>query len=142
MVATSSTACTNAGANPSTKTSVKRSGEYPIKTPLTRLIGSRYRANAYSMSEELSGAVVQTLNYRDELLKNFHALTHAVAATQFSAFNPQCLVVVGSLENEDMDVNKRRSFELFRSNLGAVTILTFDQIFGKVRDLVDLLSDE
>jgi hypothetical protein len=34
-----------------------------IKTPITKLIGAQYRANAYAMTEELSGAIVQVLNY-------------------------------------------------------------------------------
>jgi hypothetical protein len=93
------------------------------------------------MSEELSGSVVQVLNYRNELLQNFHALTRGDAA-QFCAFNPQCLIIAGSLESPQIDGCQRRSFELFRSSLGLVTILTFDEFFGKVKDLVDLLADE
>ncbi|MBC8418173.1 MAG: DUF4263 domain-containing protein [Desulfobacteraceae bacterium] len=112
-----------------------------IKTPVAKLVGSKYRANAYSMSEELSGSIVQVLNYRNELLHNFHALTRGDAA-QFCAFNPRCLIISGSFESPQLDACQRGSFELFRSSLGLVTVLTFDEIFGKVKDLVDLLADE
>lgn len=113
-----------------------------IKTPTTKLIGAQYRTNAYAMTKELSGAVVQILNYRDELLKNYHTLSGHDGAHQFFAFNPQCLIVAGNLEGEAPDLHQRRSFDLFRSNLGTLTILTFDELFGKVRDLVDLLSED
>lgn len=112
-----------------------------IKTPLTRLVGPQYRTNACCMTEELSGSIVQVLNYRNALLQNFHALARGVTE-QFCVFNPRCLVVVGSLETPSLDACQRRSFELFRSCLGPVTVVTFDEIFGKVRDLIDLLSED
>lgn len=111
-----------------------------IKTPMTKLIGSRYRTNAYSLSEELSGAIIQALNYRDELLKNYYSLCTQESSLQFSAFNPQCLVVAGNLNIENLDTVQRKSFELFRSNSNTVTIITFDELFGKVSDLIDLLA--
>jgi hypothetical protein len=57
-----------------------------IKTPRTPLIGKRYRANAYAISEELSGAIVQTLSYRDELLKSYYNLTGRPYAAPFAGF--------------------------------------------------------
>ena len=45
-----------------------------IKTPCTEIVGKPYR-ETYSMSLDMSGAVNQVLNYRDELQKNFSTLT-------------------------------------------------------------------
>jgi hypothetical protein len=45
-----------------------------IKTPVTKLMSSKYRENVYSISNDLSGSVGQILNYREELLKNFNSL--------------------------------------------------------------------
>ena len=112
-----------------------------IKTPATKLVGSKYRMNAYSMSEDLSGSVVQVLNYRNDFLHNFYALSQG-ASTEFCAVNPQCLIIAGSLENSLLDPCQRKSFELFRSSLGPVKVLTFDEIFGKIKDLIDLLADD
>jgi hypothetical protein len=42
-----------------------------IKTPRTNLLGPPYRANVYSISAEITGAVVQVSNYRDSLMKNW-----------------------------------------------------------------------
>jgi hypothetical protein len=107
-----------------------------IKTPITKLVGCQYRSNAYSLTEELTGSVVQVLNYRDELLKNYYSLSGQESPIQFSAFNPRCLVVAGNLEN--LSAVQRKSFELFRSNSSAVVIVTFDELFAKVQDLIDL----
>lgn len=111
-----------------------------IKTPATKLIGRRYRANACSMTEELSGAIVQVLNYRDELLKNYYSLSGQYQSLQFSAFNPQCLIIAGNLGLENPNAIQRKSLDLFRSVSNVVSIITFDELFGKVKDLVDLIS--
>ena len=111
-----------------------------IKTPLTKLVGSLYRANAYALTEELSGTIVQVLNYRDELLKNYYTLTGNDPSLKFSAFNPKCFVIAGNLELENLNSIQRKSFELFRSASNVVEIMTFDELFGKMRDLVDLVS--
>ena len=111
-----------------------------IKTPGTRLIGSRYRTNAYSISEELTGGMIQVLNYRDELLKNYFSISGQDPAMRFSAFNPQCLVIAGNLARENPNPIQQKSLDLFRSNSSVVTILAFDELFGKVRDLVDIVS--
>jgi hypothetical protein len=111
-----------------------------IKTPATKLIGQRYRRNAYSITEELSGAIVQVLNYRDELLKNYYSLCGQDSIPQFSTFNPQCLIVAGNLGIENPNAVQRKSFDLFRSILSPVSIVTFDDLFGKVNDLLDIIG--
>ena len=45
-----------------------------IKTPMIRLMGGQYRDGVYSPSHELSGAVVQALNYRYNLQADLHSL--------------------------------------------------------------------
>lgn len=111
-----------------------------IKTPVTKLIGSQYRSNAYSLTEELTGAIIQVLNYRDELLKNYHSLCRTDSLLQFTAFNPQCLIIAGNLDLENLNGIQKKSFELFRSTLNTVTVITFDELFGKVRDLIDIVN--
>lgn len=109
-----------------------------IKTPLTKLVGSKYRSNAYSLTEELSGSIVQVLNYKDELLKNYHNLCNE-EELKFSAFNPQCLIIAGNLNIENLNSIQHKSFELFRSN-STVNIITYNELFGKVSDLIDIVS--
>ena len=84
-----------------------------IKTPTTKLVGRRYRTNAYALTEEITGAVVQALNYRDELLKNYYAISGQTPEWNFSAFNPRCLVVAGNLRHENPDVIQRKRLTCF-----------------------------
>lgn len=109
-----------------------------IKTPTTRLLGAPYRANTHSISEDLTGAIVQALNYRDQATKNFNQLA-AESEREFAAFNPLCLVIAGNVGAECTDRSKRRSLDLFRSSSQAV-ILGYDELFAKVQNLVDLLG--
>jgi hypothetical protein len=111
-----------------------------IKTPMTPLIGKKYRSNAYAISEELSGSIVQALSYRDELLKSYYSLTGRPGSIQFEAFDPHCLIIAGNLFLANLNPIERRSFELFRRSNARVQILTYDELFAKAQDLVDLFG--
>lgn len=110
-----------------------------IKTPKTPIVGKQYRGDIHSIENEVIGAVMQVTNYRDSLLKQFNTLT-AGTNGDFDAFDPQCLVVVGSMENEKMSRLQRKSFELFRNGLKDVRVITYDELFTKVQILIDLLE--
>ena len=112
-----------------------------LKTPATKLVGSQYRTNAYSISEELSGAVVQVLNYRSEFLKHYHAVAAQPSAPVFHIAQPRCLVIAGDIGGEKLNELQNRSFSLFRCNLSGVDILTFDSLFSKIQDLVDMVGE-
>lgn len=45
-----------------------------IKTPGTRLLGRLYRSGVYNPSDELSGSLMQVLNYRSSLQRDFYPL--------------------------------------------------------------------
>ena len=109
-----------------------------IKTPATKLLGSKYRGT-YRPSAELSGAVMQALDYRRTLSRN---LTSVVEGTthRLSAFAPKCVVVIGNGTLELDGELKRRAFELFRSNSKEVEIVTYDELFRKLEVLASLFS--
>ncbi|PWM32585.1 MAG: hypothetical protein DBX94_05845 [Coriobacteriia bacterium] len=109
-----------------------------IKTPVTKLLGGKYRARSYSMSDELSGGIAQVLSYRQTLLNEFNQFC-AETRGGFEAFSPQCVVIIGSTGELD-DPIKVGSFENFRSCLSGVTVLTYDELLGKVRDLIGILA--
>lgn len=109
-----------------------------IKTPSTLLLGAEYRNDIYSMSSDLTGAINQTLNYKDQLQKNYYALANE-SEEPFEVFNPKCLIISGSIE-ELNDKNKIRSFELSRNDLKSIEIITFDELFQKVASLIKLLE--
>lgn len=110
-----------------------------IKTPKTPIVGKQYRGDINSIENEVVGAVMQVTNYRDSLLKQFNTLTSG-ANGDFDAFDPQCLVIVGSMQNEKMSRLQRKSFELFRNGLKDVRVITYDELFTKVQILIDLLE--
>ena len=108
-----------------------------IKTPCTDIIGSSYRGT-YSFSHELSGAVNQVLNYRDNLTKSYYTLCHQ-SASQFEVLSPKCVVIIGKLAS--MNSTQIAAFESFRNSLSGVQILTFDELYQRVIDLIAILSE-
>ncbi|MGW7361102.1 Shedu anti-phage system protein SduA domain-containing protein [Streptomyces sp. NPDC054802] len=111
-----------------------------IKTPTANLLApQKYRGNVYAPSRELAGSTVQALEYRHSLISNLPALafeTPGLRATQ-----PMGVVIIGDLEEEDMGEDGRRSFELYRSSFRDLKIMTYDELFGGIRMLVDLLQE-
>jgi hypothetical protein len=105
-----------------------------IKTPATRLLGRRYRDNVYSPSSKLAGACIQVLESRRSLMRNVANLNED--GEPVIAAHPHCYVIAGNLQAEQFDSAHQRSFELFRSGLRDVTIVTFDEIFDGVRNLL------
>lgn len=109
-----------------------------IKTPVTKLLGSKYRG-VYHPSSELTGAIVQVLEYRSELINNLKDITEGTSYN-ISAFNPKCVVIAGNGKLQLKDEPERKSFELFRANLKDVEIVTYDELFRKVEILANLFS--
>lgn len=92
-----------------------------IKTPCTEIVGKPYR-ETYSMSLDMSGAVNQVLNYRDELQKNFSTLTRDLEeADTVRAFSPKCVVVIGKIST--LNAKQQKAFELYRNSFNNLTII-------------------
>lgn len=110
-----------------------------IKTPETKLLGTKYRKGVYKPSSELSGAVVQALDYKRDLVKNIMHITENTEH-KVDVFNPRCIIVVGNATKELDDNIKRKSFELFRTNFKDVDIVTYDELFKKAEALATLFN--
>lgn len=111
-----------------------------IKTPCTEIVGKPYR-ETYSMSLDMSGAVNQVLNYRDELQKNFSTLTRDLEeADTVRAFSPKCVVVIG--KNSPLNAKQQKAFELYRSSFNNLTIITFDELHQKICDLMSVFKED
>lgn len=102
------------------------------KTPVTELIGKEYR-HTYSMSNETSGAISQTLNYKHSIQQHYLGLQAGDRTSIFEAINPRTLLIIGNY-NKELKGNqvKIEAFELYRQNLKDVQILTYDELFSKV----------
>ena len=110
-----------------------------IKTPTTKLLSKEYRDNIYSVSTDLSGAINQILNYKDCFQKEYNQLTSNTSPTS-ELFNPKCLLIVGNQKKEIINKNLRRSFELYRSEMKSVEIITFDELFEKIKFIVNMFQ--
>lgn len=110
-----------------------------IKTPVTKMIGSLYRGDIYNISQELTGAVIQLTNYKNNLLKSYYAIK-TESEYKFEIFNPKCILIAGNIESELIDTKKRKSLELFRNGLNEIQIVTYDELFGKINFLIKLLE--
>jgi hypothetical protein len=109
-----------------------------IKRPTTQLLArTAYRSDIYAPSPELSGSVSQILNYRDTLMTEY---TRNVSPLQ--VFMPSCMVLIGNYGNELDSPEKTRSFELFRSSLNGVSIVTFDELFARLKKILDVLRGD
>ena len=108
-----------------------------LKSPTTRLLGGRYRQGVYPPSRDLSGAVAQVAAQRDSLLRSSELL--ASDPHRLSAFNSHCIVVIGHTTELD-DEPRKRSFELYRSHLAGVTVMTYDELFENVRGLLNIVE--
>ena len=110
-----------------------------IKTPKTKLVSSKYREGVFNISQEVTGAIIQAASYKDSLLKEVKTLI-SNSSVDFEIFNPACLVIAGNFQKENLDFDQRRSFELFRGGLRDVQLITYDELFEKVRVLLNLLE--
>lgn len=111
-----------------------------IKTPETQMLSKRpYRNGVYNPSKEMSGSVLQALNYRRTLVSDIKNLA-SKSSHNLEMFSPKCVVIMGNAEKELDTQEKRNSFELFRTNLKDVEIITYDELFKKAETLASLFN--
>ena len=109
-----------------------------IKTPNTPLIGQRYRGT-FSLSANLSGAINQVLNYKDNLTKEYYLLC-GKSQVKYEAFNPKCFVLAGKITS--LDSAQVSTLENYRNSLMNIEIITFDELIRKVTDMLSLFDSE
>jgi len=108
-----------------------------VKTPKTKIIGSKYRST-YKISSELSGAINQLLNYKQSFLNEFYNIRYR-SEEKFEAINPKSILIVGKIS--DLNDNELKAFDLFRNELKSIDILSFDELFEKVQILLKIIKD-
>lgn len=111
-----------------------------IKTPVTNLLQkTKYRSNVYAPHTELSGSVVQAADYRYSVTRDLQSITQS-RKMDISTFNPKVVIIIGNYESELRTEEQRRSFELYRSSLSNIEIVTFDELFRKMEHLAKLFN--
>lgn len=113
-----------------------------IKTPLKKLIDSKaaYRKpNVFSLGRELTGGLVQILDQKDSLQKEFYSLGKG-SKDEFNSFNPKALLVIGRLS--DLTDKQIPTFELFRNNMKDVEIITYDELLARTNLILGQFVEE
>jgi len=109
-----------------------------IKTPCKRLLGGEYRTDIFRPSNDISGAIVQVLEYRRSFSQRVDTLARE-SDEDIESCEPPCLVLIGNAKLELDTLHKRRSFELYRRQIKGVEIVTFDELFEKTKRLLELI---
>src|SRR5438105_6903600 len=91
----------------------------------------------YNVSAEMTGALLQILDYKCSLEQDYQSLKLS-GDRRFHSFDPRCIVLIGrvsTLKNDEVT-----SFELFRNQLANAQIIGFDELYDKTRKLVATLE--
>jgi len=94
-------------------------------------------SDVFGLTKELSGAINQVLDQRDTYLKNFEVLRRNEKIT---AFSPRCLVIIGKIA--DLSEEQSKSFELIRTALKDVEIITYDELYERIKAILSIFSHE
>ncbi len=109
-----------------------------IKTHKTKLVNDTpYRKpDIYSISSHITGAMVQVLDQKTNLLKSYY---HKVGTSEIDSLSSTCIIIAGSIESIKSKA-KRDSFELFRSGNKDVIVITFDELLKKITTLLSIFT--
>lgn len=109
---------------------LKRSG-----TPL--LAASDYRPGVFGPHSNLTATVTQVLDQRLKLLNEVASIKHRSRIHDLETYAVDCVIVAGLFPTE---ANRIASFEMYRSQLKDIRIITFDELLEKIKLLREQLS--
>ena len=103
-----------------------------VKTHKKELLKKKaYREPAaFAMSDDLSGGISQCLDQKDTFPKTF--------GKENPSFDPKCILIIG--QKELLSKHQKSCFELLRSGLKSVDIVTFDEVLLKLKGLNKVLN--
>jgi hypothetical protein len=111
-----------------------------IKRPDTELLVLQaYRGDVFAPHKELTAAVTQVLDQRFQLHRSIDTLRSNSERYDIQVNAIQCAVIAG---RNPETLAKKRSFDLYRHSLTNVTIITFDELFERLREIEWALSQE
>lgn len=104
-----------------------------IKTPQTPILGNTpYRNGVNPPSSNLCGAINQVLDQKYEFQKHIAQIKDNSKLRDIESYAVHCYLIVGQTPKGD---NEQKSFEMFRRNSKNVEIVTFDELFEKLKQL-------
>lgn len=119
-----------------------------IKHHNTKLLDSDYyRAGCWAPSKEMAGAVAQVQATVAIAMHKLHGMQRVLdddgSPTGEDVFNfkPRAFIVIGSLSEfigeHGVNQDKLRSFELYRTSLIGIDVLTFDELYERTKFIVE-----
>jgi len=118
-----------------------------IKTPDTELTGALYRGRkeedganeVYSMHSKLSGSIVQTQTQISVARTQFPAVLAETFGDGLNAIHPHGILLIG--RHDLLSDEKRTSFNHFRFGYKDITIITFDELLGRLSAIIGHKDD-
>lgn len=109
-----------------------------IKRPKTILLKAvPYRTDLHAPTSEVSGSVSQVLDQKYRLQNSFTQKAYESGLTNVHPYSIQCIVIVGTAPT---DKNERKSLEFYRNSTKDVTIVTFDELLEKLKEIQRVFS--
>ena len=87
----------------------------------------------------MSGAINQVLNYKDKLAKEYYA-SNQNSSEPFEVFSPKCFLIIGKIDS--LNESQIAALENYRNSLFNVTIITFDELIQRTKDMLTLFRVE
>lgn len=112
-----------------------------IKTPKTELVGGIYRGEpgsgneneVYSMSEKLTGAIVQTQNQIEVAIRHFQSVLGETFINLRNVY-PRGVLIIGNISS--LDQSQKDSFNNFRFANKKIEVITFDELLRRLASVV------
>lgn len=122
-----------------TKNSISNNAAlFEIKTPTTKLLNANtYRDGVYTPSKDLSGAINQLLDQKHKFEKSIPTIKDNSRIHDLESYSVHGILIIGQTPP---DPDQQKSFELARGNSKNVTIITFNELLEKLKQLLDFLS--
>ena len=119
-----------------------------IKHHNTKLLESdHYRAGCWAPSNEMAGAVAQVQTTVAIAMHKLHGMQRMLddggnpTGEDVFNFKPRAFIVIGSLSEfigeHGVNQDKLRSFELYRTSLIGIDIMTFDELYERTKFIVE-----
>lgn len=104
-----------------------------IKRPDTNLVRTNdYRADLHGPDKHLVSAISQVLDQRYHLQTNFAVKAYESGLQDIHPFAIHCIVIIGTTPTIPKE---RKSLELFRNASRDVSIVTFDEMLAKLKEI-------
>ncbi|MCW7540979.1 DUF4263 domain-containing protein [Aquabacterium sp. A7-Y] len=109
-----------------------------IKRPSSKVLEKDpFRGDLFAPHRDLTSAIAQVLDQRTQLHLNFTLKAQDPKLKDTHISSVSCVVVIGTTPN---GIDQQRSFDLYRHSTRDVAIVTFDELLGKLKEILRLLT--